>query len=273
MWKEPETNDESMQAREVFYSITPAAEEEFFRFDEQKWSRSGRVGGPLHIRIMTCLMEAYWERGYWCAFDRGDRQEPFPDILVTQPVIDRVKGREGKLASRVSTEEWSESSRTAVEIEASPAKNSEQVRINYQKNVELYGTVRFVVASRSQMPEIIRILENKDRTTFEVVVEPAGLPEDELEKYAGWRSQLSEDAPSLEPDLQENELQLLNIILSSVNSTKASLCSELGVSEKLVTGYLVHLASKGLLASGMHSYRLTEDGRKVAGTRQQTVPR
>jgi DNA helicase HerA-like ATPase len=273
MWKEPETNDERMQAREAFYSITPAAEEEFFKFDEQKWSRSGRVGGPLHIRIMKALLEAYWERGYWCAFDKGDRREPFPDILVTQPVINRVKGKEGKLASRVSTEEWNEASRTAVEVEVSPAKNSEQVARNYRKNMELYGMVRFVVASRSQMPEIIRILEDKERTTFEVVVESAGLPEDELEKSAVWKSEgqeISKVAPSPGPELQEIELRLLKSILSSGHSTKASLCSELGISERQVTKYLVHLASMGLLARDMHSYRLTEVGRK---TMEPAVPR
>jgi hypothetical protein len=142
----------------------------------------GRVGGPLHVWIIKALLEAYSERGYWCAFDRGDRDEPFPDILVTQPVIERVKGKEGKLASRVSTEEWDEASRTAVEVEVSPSKNPEQVRRNYQKNVELYGSVRFVVASRSQMPEIYSVLQDKDRTSFEVVVEASGCPR------TSWRS-------------------------------------------------------------------------------------
>jgi hypothetical protein len=269
MWKEPETNDERMQAREAFYSITPAAEEEFFRFEEQKWSRSGRVGGPLHVGIMKALLEAYWERGYWCAFDRGDRQEQFPDILVTQPVINRVKGKEGMMASRVSTEEWNEASKTAVEVEVNPSKNSQQVKRNYQKNAELYGMVRFVVASRSQMPEIIRILEVKDRTTFEVVVETAGLPEEELEKS----QEISKDGPSRVPDLQENELRLLSIVLSSEYSTKASLCSKLGISEIQFTRYLVHLASMGLLASENNGYRLTEEGRKAIGTRQEAVPR
>ena len=43
MWREPETAAEKMQARQVFYSITQAAEDEFFRFDPKKWRKSGRV--------------------------------------------------------------------------------------------------------------------------------------------------------------------------------------------------------------------------------------
>jgi DNA-binding MarR family transcriptional regulator len=266
MWKEPETNDEKMQAREAFYSITPAAEGEFFRFDEQRWSRSGRVGGPLHIRIMKALLEAYWERGYWCAFDKGDRQEPFPDILVTQPVVNRVKGKEGKLASRVSTEEWNEASRTAVEVETSPAKNSDQVKRNYLKNVELYGMVRFVVASYSQMPEVIRILGDKDRTTFEVVVEPVGLTEEEMKESREWKKndeEIPKEVPSSPRGLQSNELRLMDAIFSSGYTTRAAFCLKLGVSERQVTRYLVSLASMGLLVREANSYRLTEAGRKA----------
>lgn len=281
MWKEPETNDEKMQAREAFYSVTPAAEEEFFRFDERKWSRSGRVGGPFHVRIIKTLLEAYWDRGYWCAFDRGDRLEPFPDILVTQPAVSRVKGREGKLASRASTEEWNDASRTAVEVEVSPSKNPDQLRRNYQKNVELYGKVRFVVGSRTQMPDITRVLEDKDRTSFEVVVESAGMPEDELEELcAGKREQTGEDdvrsgtpEESQEKkvsDLGGNEFRVLTMILSSGYMTKSTIALKLGVTERQVTRYLVHLASMGFLAREINSYHLTEEGRNRAGLARQS---
>jgi DNA helicase HerA-like ATPase len=182
MWKDPETAAEKAQAREAFYSVTPAAEDEFFRFDPRKWKMSGRVGGPLHVRVMKSLLEKYWEKGYWCAFDRGDRPGTFPDILYTKPLITYPKGKEGRVVARMSTDEWDEESRTPVEVEVTPSKNPEQVRQNYEKNVARYGTVRFVIASRNQLPEIVRILADKDRTKYQVVHEDIGIPENELEK-------------------------------------------------------------------------------------------
>ncbi|MCS4540682.1 MAG: hypothetical protein HYU03_08345 [Thaumarchaeota archaeon] len=169
-WKEPETNDEKMQAREVYYSITPAAEKEFFEFSASA-AKTDRVGGPLHVRVMKALLEKYWAKGYWCAYDKGDRLGEFPDILVTQPVIVHAKGKEGKPAVHMSADNWDEGRRTPVEVEITPSKSLDQVRRNYEKNVGKYGKVRFVVASRAQVPEVIRILQDKDRTTFQVVHE------------------------------------------------------------------------------------------------------
>ncbi|HEV2138501.1 MAG TPA: DUF87 domain-containing protein [Nitrososphaerales archaeon] len=275
MWKEPETNDEKMQAREVFYSITPSAEKEFFEFYNAP-VKSDRVGGPLHIRVMKSLLEKYWKQGYWCSFDRGNRVGEFPDILVTQPLIVYAKSKEGKRAARVSTDDWDEGSRIPVEVETTPSKNPDQLRRNYEKNVDRYGKVRFVVASRQQVPDIIRILQDKDRITFEVVYEPVGLQENELEKLIApeetpqlvARSQSIPQKPEAEPvqtpSLQRNELRLLSILLSSGYTNKAALASELGVTDRQVTRYLVHLVSMGLLDRNVNSYRLTEEGRNRA---------
>jgi hypothetical protein len=54
--------------------------------------------------------------------------------------------------------------------------------------------VRFAVVSRSQEPEIRRILLDKEPATFEVVVESAGLEEDELERL------LAEEEGNQPPD-------------------------------------------------------------------------
>jgi hypothetical protein len=142
---------------------------------------------------MKSLLEKYWEKGYWCAFDRGDRPGTFPDILYTKPLITYPKGKEGRVVARMSTDEWDEESRTPVEAEVTPSKNPEQVRQNFEKNVSRYGKVRFVVASRNQMPEIIRILADKDRTKYQVVHEDIGIPEDELGKLVA-----EDDTPQTE---------------------------------------------------------------------------
>ncbi len=279
MWKEPETEDEKMQARQVFYSITDAAQDEFFRFDPSKWKKSGRVGGPLHVRAMRRLLERFWEKGYWCAFDRGDREGPFPDILYVKPLIIFPKGREGRVVARTDTNSWDEESRTAVEVEITPSKNPSQVRDNYTKNVGKYPKLTFVVVTRSQIAEVRGVLPDKDRTTFDVVFEDVGLPESELEKLieegdvekpevSGEAAAETEAPPS--PDLDSNELHLLSVLLASGYTNKNALASDLGVSERTVTRYLVHLKDLGLLAKEGNAYSLMQEGRMLAENWRQT---
>src|SRR5207245_1335549 len=90
------------------------------------WERNVlQVGLVLHVRTMGLRVEEYEEKGYWCAFDRGDRTGPFPDILYTKPLIVYTKGKEGRTVARMSTDEWDEESRTPVEVEITPSKNPE----------------------------------------------------------------------------------------------------------------------------------------------------
>src|SRR3989475_3268558 len=273
IWEEPETAAEKMQARQVFYSITQAAEDEFFRFDPKKWRKAGRVGGPLHVRTMGLLLEEYWEKGYWCACDRGDRTGAFPDMLYTKPLIICAKGKEGRTVARTSTDEWDEESRTPVEVEITPSKNPEQVRSNYVKDFAMCEWAMFVVVTRTQVTDIRKVLLDKDRTTFEVVYKDVGLPEDDLEKLIGQGDALMPEASEADggkepgsveqgaankgpatagaeqpPALQRNEIRLLALVLSSGYRNKAALASDLGVTERQVTRYLVHLEALELVA-------------------------
>ncbi|MDV3294142.1 MAG: TraM recognition domain-containing protein [Nitrososphaerales archaeon] len=287
MWKEPETDDERLRAREAFYKITPAAEKEFFEFGGKTWAKSGRVGGPLHVRVMKALLEKYWEKGYWCAFDRGDRLGEFPDILVTKPLKMYPKGKEGRPSAYTSTDDWDESSRMPVEVEITPSKNPEQVRKNYEKNVKKYEKVRFVVASRAQVTDIYTILQDKDQKAFEVVYEPVGLPESEVEKLIVQEKALepgpngvpSSAGPVAEqqrtenekaktrteqtPALQKNEFWILAKICESGWGGRTALASSLGVTGRQVTRYLDSLEEKGLVQKKGKGYRATEAGRNL----------
>ena len=129
---------------------------------------------------MKKLLDDYWRKGNWCAWDRGDRSDQFPDILVTPPVVVHVRARDGRPATYYSEKDWDEANRMPVEIEINPSKNLQQLRENYKKNVPKYPKVRFIVPSRNQETEVRAILQDKDRATFEVVVEGAGLPKDDL---------------------------------------------------------------------------------------------
>ena len=115
--REPETNDEKIRSREAYYWLTPAAVKEFFELD---LNRSRRPGGPMHAMMMKALLEDYWSKGYWCAWDRGDRGDMFPDILVTPPKTSLVKGREGRQVVRADPKKWDEERRMPVEVETDP---------------------------------------------------------------------------------------------------------------------------------------------------------
>jgi DNA helicase HerA-like ATPase len=275
MWKEPETEAEKMQARQVFYSIAEAAQEAFFRFDLDKWKKSGRVGGPLHVKAMLALLEEFWEKGYWCAFDRGDREGPFPDILYSEPFVIKGRGKEGRIVGRISTDEW-EKKRNAVEVEITPSKNPQQVRENYAKNYTLYQWATFVVVSRAQITDVREILADKDKATYDVVYKPIGLPEDELKKLIDQGDvgpvraspEVSQGLPPASPvrpsDLHENELHLLSLMLSFGYRNKGLLASDLDVDERTVARYLGHLKDLGLVQKEGNGYWLMQEGRKLA---------
>jgi TraM recognition site of TraD and TraG len=276
MWKEPETDAERMQARQVCYSITQAAEDEFFRFDYKRWKRSGRVGGPLHVRAMLHRLEKYWEKGYWCAFDRGDRPGPFPDILYVKPRVTYKPGKEGKVVARVDPDEWDEDTRTADEIEITPAKNPAQVKENYQKNLVRYGKTQFIVVSRTQIPQLRGILQDKDRATFDVVYEDIGILEADLEKLIATgdeESQPEEEAKVRAPnerkpvqvaDLNKNEVRLLALMAKLGYRNKELTALDLDVDERTVTRYLVHLRDLGLVERMGNGYGLMQKGYELA---------
>jgi len=282
MWKEPETEAEKMQARQVFYSITQAAQDDFFRFDPTKWRKNGRVGGPVHVKTMLQLLEKYWEKGYWCAFDRGDREGPFPDILYIEPKVGYKSGKEGRVFARIEPDVWDEESRTAVEVEITPSKNPTQVRDNWQKDVSRYGKATFVVVSLNQIPQVRRILQDKDRATFDVIHEPMGLSEQELEKLieAGDVEEHQPEAkegqvasapisttgnePVQPSDLEDDELHLLALMLKLGYQNKKKLGSDLGVSERTVARLLASLHELGLIFPQGKGYALTQEGRKLA---------
>src|SRR2546428_14002406 len=226
--------------------MTQRAEDEFSRVDPKKWRKSGRVGGPMHVRTMALLLEEYWEKCYWCAFDRGERTGRFRDILYTKPLIIYAKGKEGRTVARTSTDEWDEESRTPVEVEITPFKNPGQVRDNYVKDFAMCEWAVFVVVTRTQVTDIRKILLDKDRTTFEVVYKDVGLPQDDLEKLiaqgdaplpeAGEADGGREPGPVEQgaanrgpgtaradqpPTLQRNEIRLLALVLSSGYTNKA----------------------------------------------------
>lgn len=276
MWKEPENDAERMQARQVCYSITQAAQDEFFRFDPEMWRKAGRVGGPLHTKAMLRLLEKFWEKGYWCAFDRGDREGPFPDILYVKPKVTYKPGKEGKVVARVDPDAWDEDSRTAVEVETTPARNPKRVMNNYLKNVARSRRTMFVVVSRNQLTQVRRILHEKERTTFDVVYEDIGIPEAELEGLIacgdvepGQEEEAEAEAPAEKvPEqlagLHRNEIRLLALMGKLGYRNKETLASDLDVDERTVTRYLVHLRDLGLIERMGRGYGLMQKGHELA---------
>ena len=267
-YKEPETDDERDEARDVLYSITPAANDELFKLNLKS---SHRPGGSLHALIMKKLLDDYWRKGNWCAWDRGDRSDQFPDILVTPPVVVHVRARDGRPATYYSEKDWDEANRMPVEIEINPSKNLQQLRENYKKNVPKYPKVRFVVPSGNQETEVRSILQDKDRATFEVVVEGAGLPKDDLEKMIDAEPQAGvEGAPASATGgggntaaLQRNEVWILTKICESGWGGRAEFASGLSVTERQVTRYLDALEARKLVQKKGKGYLATDAGRNL----------
>ena len=272
-YKEPETDDEKKKARDILYSTTPSAEQEFFKLRVKE--TTDRPGDPLHLKAIDALLEEYWDRGYWCVWDRGADSRPLPDILVTRPVTVRGKAREGKPTVYLDPDKWDER-KEAVEVEITPSKSLPQLRANYDKNYPKYSKVRFVVVSIDQVNEAKRILEDKEKGTFDVAFKDLGLQKDEIEKTMaeeakttpevdGIPTPIPEQSPaSPSPDLPRREVQLLSLMLKHGYTSKAALASDLGVDEKTVQRHLGRLSDLGLVALEKKRYTLMQEGRRVA---------
>ncbi|MDG7011584.1 MAG: type IV secretory system conjugative DNA transfer family protein [Nitrososphaerota archaeon] len=287
-YKEPETDDEKRKARDMLYSTTPASEEEFFKLRVSE--TTDRPGDPLHLRAIEALLEEYWDRGYWCVWDRGDENRPLPDILITKPVTVRGKAREGRPTVYLDPDKWDEK-KEAAEVEVNPRKNLAQLRANYDKNYPKYSKVRFVVVSVDLASEVRRILEDKEKGTFDVVFKDLGLQKDELERLmaeeekakeerlavqeaagkgegadatptAGDKSKKVEARP-VPASLQDKEFRLLAIICESGWNGRKALALGLGISGRQVTRYLDSLADKKLVQKKGKGYQPTDAGRNL----------
>ena len=53
------------------------------------------------MKTVLQFLEKFWGRRYWCAFDRGDREEPFPDTLYVEPEVGYKQGKEGWVFARI----------------------------------------------------------------------------------------------------------------------------------------------------------------------------
>jgi DNA helicase HerA-like ATPase len=288
VYKEPETDDEKRRARDVAYSVSPAAEEEFFRFGLDP---PERAGGMLHVKVMEALLEDYWDRGYWCVWDRGDTGEPLADILCMPPVIVRGKAREGKSSIYVDPDQWDEEGAVPVEVETNPRANFEQLRANYAKNAAKYPLVRFVVPSIEHVSEVKRILEDKEKKTFEVVFKDVGLQRGEVERVLAEEAKARQEKAAesgstaatattaaveegqgqrLEPfdqaEPRKNELWVLARISLSGYPGRSTLGASMGKEVRQVSRYLDSLEAKGLLERHGNGYRATEKGAKLVAS-------
>ena len=183
--------------------------------------------------------------------------------------------------ARIKPDEWDEESRTAIEVEITPAKNPAQLKDNWQKNVSRYRKVTFVVVSLNQVPQIRNFLQDKDRLTFDVVHEPMGMSDKELDKLieAGDAQQQEEASkeeavsppastagsdPVRPPGLEDDELHLLALMLKLGYRNKETLARDLGVSVSTITRRLGHLHDLGLIVRESKGYALMQEGRKLA---------
>ena len=295
VYKEPETDDEKRRARDVAYSVSPAAEEEFFQFGLDP---PERAGGMLHVKVMEALLEDYWGKGYWCVWDRGDTSEPLADILCTPPVIVRGKAREGKSSIYVDPDTWDQEGVVPVEVETNPRANFEQLRANYAKNAAKYPLVRFVVPSIEHVSEVKRILEDKEKKTFEVVFKDVGLQRGEIERVLAEEAKARQakaaestaatnataavvegEGHGLEPfdhaEPRKNELWVLARITLSGYPGRSALGVSMGKDVRQVSRYLESLEAKGLLERDGNGYKATEKGAKLvagAGLTSSNLP-
>jgi hypothetical protein len=297
-YKEPETDDEKRKARDILYSTTPAAEEEFFKLKVSE--TTDRPGDPLHLMAIESLLEEYWDKGYWCVWDRGTKNKPLPDILVTKPVTVRGKAREGRPTVYLDPDKWDER-KEAVEVEINPRKNLAQLRANYDKNYPKFSKVRFVVVSIDLVGEARRILEDKEKPTFDVLFKDLGLQKDTLERLmaeeenvrqgklaeqeTASRAKAADEGHQLDGEpgeaerqrpapagLQDKELKLLYIICRSGWNGRAVLASGLGISGRQVTRYLDALEDRKFVQKKGKGYVVTDAGRKLAERAGQEPP-
>ena len=297
MYREPVTAQEKAEAREVFYSISKTAEEEFFTLSPQPGT-DNRAGDPYHLAVMQSQLDKFWARGCYCAFDKGDKSGPFPDILVTEPLYTYVKGEKGKRRATVDPEKWKEK-KTPVQVELNPAAEPERVRDHYEYEVRNWGFELVIVTSAFHEAEVRRILQDKSRSTFDVVIDAAGAPEDEVEKTlreeknkeaeariaakdAKGEAAPAAEAPQakgLEPFDRAQPEKIELWVLSKVSLTgypgRKSLGSSVGIDVRQVSRYLESLAKKGLLEKRGNVYLATEQGKNLvsrAGLTSDSLP-
>lgn len=297
-YREPTTAEEKAEAREVFYSISDSAEEEFFRLIPPPGA-DNRAGSPYHLAVMQSQLDKFWARGCFCAFDRGDRSDPFPDILVTEPLVSYVRGEKGKRRATIDPEKWKEK-KIPVQIELNPAKEPERVREHYEYDVRNWGYEMVVVTSPPREVDVRRILQDKARSTFEVVIDSAGAPEDEVEKKLAEeknreaearmaardtdakREPSAAEAPRekvLEPFDRAQPEKIELWVLAKVSLTgypgRPSLGSSIGIDVRQVSRYLKSLGKKGLLEKRGNVYLATEQGKDLvsrAGLTSDNLP-
>ncbi|QQG48724.1 MAG: ATP-binding protein [archaeon] len=291
IWKDPTTEDETLRAREAFYSISEDAQKEYFVF-YNKSAKSDRAGGDVHVALIKLVLEEYWKEGAWCAVDRGDRAGPFPDVLVLHPKVTMAKAKDGRQRVTMSTEEWDEEKRMPVESQATPSKNPDGVMNDYERDMKGWGRMRFVTATRNDIETVKTILQGKELSMVQFVHKDVGLPQDELENLlaaekqpvlqagaaegkgslAGAEQALASVERKPDPSIHENELRLLSVLLSSGYKNRPTLASGLGVAPRQVTRYLVHLHKLGLLSRTGKRYLLMQEGRRLAERHDQGMP-
>ncbi len=164
---DPKVADQMDRAKTIIYNLTPPALELF-----QVKVGPTRVGDPKHVRMIEKLLkEEYWPMGHYCIVDWGETGGERPDIAVLTPstIMILEKGRKDETRAP-DPNTWDYSSVTAVEVEMSPGKNSDQVKQNYRKNVGGYAKIRFVVTTESDDKQVRRILSeiNADPAKYRV---------------------------------------------------------------------------------------------------------
>ena len=131
------------------------------------------------------------------------------------------------------------------------------------------------------MNEAKRILEDKEKGTFDVEFKDLGLQKDEIEKKMAEEAKttpeveatptpISEQSPAPPPPkLPKREVQLLGLMLKHGYTSKAALASDLGVDVKTVQRHLGRLSDLGMVTREKKGYTLMQEGRKVA---EKAVP-
>jgi len=182
---------------------------------------------------------------------------------------------------------WDYSSVTAVEVEMSPGKNSNQVKQNYKKNVGGYSEIRFVVTTENDDKQVRRILSEinadpakyrVDKTDFESlnVISPGGKKEQE----GGAETEHKEEPPGPTVESKNNpegqktveqagsgqplgtvEKALTRFIADYGFTSREALverCSQAGIktSARSVSRYLKILTEMGLLKREGKGYAL-----------------
>ena len=255
-----------------------------------------RAGDPKHVRMIEKLLkEEYWPMGHYCVVDWGDTGGERPDIAVLMPstIMVTEKGRKDETRAP-DPNTWDYSSATAVEVEMSPGKNSEQVKQNYKKNKGGYSSIRFVVTTENDEKQVRRILseDNADPAKYRVdkidfeslnVISPGGKeqqadaeaePEEEPPRPTV-ESEGNPEEPKTEGHVESGqplgtvEKALIRFIVDYGFTSREDLverCSQAGmkISARSVSRRLKLLTEKGLLKREGKGYARTETSEKAS---------